>query len=138
MFVLASADAEQLERWRAAFGPEHGVVEVRQTDALLKCLRQLRPDVVLLDARLCGAVTAAARLVDQMLEERRGTKIVVFAPEGGDELELGLFLVGTRGFCLADAEPELVRRVAFRRASPGAVRGPGPRLPPGQGDDPLR
>jgi DNA-binding NarL/FixJ family response regulator len=108
MFVLVSADPAALDRWRAAFDADALIVEVRGLEGLSQCVAQLRAQVVLLDARL--ARNAAARTIDQVLEQRQQVRILAFADDVGDEVELSLFLAGARGFCSIDAEPETVRR----------------------------
>ena len=108
MFVLVSADSAVLDRWRAALEADALIVEVRSLEGLSHCVAQLRPLVVLFDTRI--ARNAAARSIDQILEQRRQTRILAFAEDGGDDFELSLFLVGVRGFCTIDSEPSFVRR----------------------------
>jgi DNA-binding NarL/FixJ family response regulator len=108
MFVLVSADSAVLDRWRAALEAAALIVEVRSLEGLSHCIAQLRPLVVLFDTRI--ARNAAPRSIDQVLEQRRQTRILAFAEDSGDDFELSLFLVGVRGFCKLDAEPSFVRR----------------------------
>ena len=108
MFVLVSADSAALDRWRASLDPDAAIVEVRGLEGLPHCVAQLRAQVVLFDTRM--ARNAAPRTIDQILEQRRQTRILAFADDMSDDFELSLFLVGIRGFCTIDAEPELVRR----------------------------
>jgi DNA-binding NarL/FixJ family response regulator len=108
MFVLVSADPAALDRWRAAFDADQVVVEVRSLEGLPQCIAQLRAQVVLFDSRLSR--NAAARTVDQLLEQRRQARILAFADESGDDFELSLFLAGARGCCAIETEPALVRR----------------------------
>jgi DNA-binding NarL/FixJ family response regulator len=128
MFVFVSADPVALDRWRAAFDPDAVIVEVRSLEGLPHCVAQLRPQVMLLDTRL--ARNSVARCIDQLLEQRRQTRMLAFADDAGDEFELSLFLVGVRGFCATNAEPTVVRRAveALQRGELWIRRGLVPKL----------
>jgi DNA-binding NarL/FixJ family response regulator len=111
MYVLASADTETLDRWRDAFAGNDALslVEVRNFEAVPKCLAQLGVQLVLLDTRLPRV--AAARAIDQLQEVRRNVPIVAVGPPASDDVELGLFLAGARGFCHLDTTAELLQQV---------------------------
>jgi two-component system NarL family response regulator len=111
MFVLASGDDKTLDGWRGACSAsgEVSLIEVRSFEAVPKCLVQLGVQLVLLDTRLPRI--AAARAIDQLQEVRRNVPIVAVGAPASDDVELGLFLAGARGFCHLDTTPEQLQQV---------------------------
>lgn len=109
MFVLASSDPINLQRWRAAFDDSTALVEVRSFDVLVQALAQLHPQAVLFDARL--ARSGAARAIDQLLEIRADLRVIALGADAAEDFELALFLAGARGYCAPDVPPELLRQV---------------------------
>ena len=108
MFVIASADSQALDLWRAWLGT-HTVVEIRSLDALPECVMRLRPQLILLDIRLQRA--GMVRDLGQLLREHQETRIVVLGTNCSEELELALFRAGVRGVCAADLGQELLLKV---------------------------
>lgn len=107
MLVFASQDSTTLDQWRAAFDDGTALVEVRTSEALPACLAQMRPKVVVLDARLSRI--GCAHAVDQLLAVRPETRVIAVGDDCGEEQELALFLAGVRGYCPLDAAPALLR-----------------------------
>jgi len=108
MLVLASADSETLDHWRAAFGEGAALIEVRSLEVLPQCLSQLLPPLVLFDTRLARIGTA--RAIDRLLEIRRDTRLIAVTDQGDDDFELSLFLAGARGICPLDATATVLQQ----------------------------
>jgi DNA-binding NarL/FixJ family response regulator len=109
MFVIASADAEKLDRWRAALGERAAVVEIRSAEALAECFARLQPELALLDLRLISA--NAGRTIVELRKASSGTRVVALTDGLEDEQELGLFRAGVRGVCARDTAANALGRV---------------------------
>jgi two-component system nitrate/nitrite response regulator NarL len=109
MFVIASADPDMLDRWRAALGERAATVEVRRADALTECLARLQPQLMLLDVALAHVHTV--RVVADLVRRSPGTWIVALADGLDEEQELALFRAGVRGVCALDCGTILLNRV---------------------------
>ena len=108
MFVIASAESDTLDRWRAGLGEGASLIEIRRYDALSECLR-LQPQLLLLDLRL----PRATRLQDiaQLHKASPATRIVAFADTCDEDLELALFRAGVRGICAHDVSNDVLLRI---------------------------
>lgn len=109
MFVVASADPEILDRWRASLGDGASIIEIRRTDALCECLTRLQPELLLLDLRLSRAVRVQD--VAQLCKASPATRIVAFADSCDEDFELALFRAGVRGVCALDISSDTLMRV---------------------------
>lgn len=109
MFVIASADAETLDRWRAALGEGAAIVEIRRVEALAECFARLRPELTLLDARLTNA--NAGLMIGELLKLSPSTRIVVLAEGLDEDQELALFRAGGRGVCALETPMQVLGRV---------------------------
>jgi two-component system NarL family response regulator len=109
MFVIASAESDQLDCWRLALGDGGAVVEVRRSDALTECFARLQPELALLDARLASA--NSARVIAELLRVSPGTQVVMLADGMNVDQELALFRAGVRGLCELDASADTLARV---------------------------
>ena len=111
MLVIASADAEALDRWREWLDVQAPVVEIRRIEALTECLIRLQPRLLLLDLRLLR--TGMLRDIAQLLKVCPGTCTVALTAECHEDLELALFRAGVRGVCGSDVAREtLLKAVA--------------------------
>lgn len=103
------------------------VADASQGDAAVAVTRELRPDVVLLDADISGldALDAMRRILDE--SERIGARVIVLAADDTDDFLFAALRAGASGFLLKNSEPvdlvEAVRVVAGGAAllSPGAT-----------------
>ena len=109
MFVIASADPEKLDRWRAALGDRAAIVEIRRGDALTECFARLQPELALLD--LCLMNVNGGRVVAELLRASSSTLVVALADGIDEEQELALFRVGARGVCTLDTPADVLTRV---------------------------
>jgi DNA-binding NarL/FixJ family response regulator len=109
MFVVASADPELLDRWRAGLDADASLVEVRRNDALYECLARLQPQLLLLDLRLWR--TARIQDVAELHKASTSTRIVAFTASCDEDFELALFRVGVRGICARDVSNDMLLRV---------------------------
>jgi DNA-binding NarL/FixJ family response regulator len=100
MFVIASADSQRLDRWRAWLGERAPLVEIRRAEALLECMLRLQPPLLLLDLRLQR--TGVLQDIEQFRKVSPGTRIVALAAECSEDHELALFQAGVRGLCALD------------------------------------
>jgi DNA-binding NarL/FixJ family response regulator len=109
MFVIASADPQMLDRWRAGLGDGASLIEVRRNDALCECLARLQPQLLLLDLELWRI----ARVPDvaQLHKASPATRMVAFADCGDEDFELALFRAGVRGVCARDVSNDLLSKV---------------------------
>jgi two-component system nitrate/nitrite response regulator NarL len=109
MFVIASADSDTLDRWRAGFGEGASLIEIRRNDALCECLVRLQPQLLLLDLRL----PRIARVQDiaQLHQASPATRIVAFAESCDEDFELALFRAGVRGVCAQDVSNDLLLKI---------------------------
>jgi DNA-binding NarL/FixJ family response regulator len=97
MYVLASAESDLLDAWRAVLGDRAALVEIRRFDGLRECLARLAPQLLLLDLRLARAGVALG--IAQLLKVSPATRIVAFSHQRGEDHELELFRAGVRGVC---------------------------------------
>jgi len=109
MFVIASADPEMLDRWRAGLGEGASLIEVRRNESLCECVVRLQPQVLLLDLRLWR--TVRVHDIAQLHEASPDTRIVAFAESCEEEFELALFRAGVRGICARDIAGELLLKI---------------------------
>jgi len=109
VLVVASADAEALERWREWLPKEGSSVEVRSIEALTECLMRLQPRLLLLDLRLLRA--GMLRDLAHLLKMCAGTCAVAMAAECHEDLEIALFRAGIRGVCTADVSREALLKI---------------------------
>jgi DNA-binding NarL/FixJ family response regulator len=109
MFVIASADSELLDRWRAGLGEGASLIEARRSDALCECLVRLQPQLLLLDLRLSR--TARVQDIAQLHKASPATRIVAFAESCDEDFELALFRSGVRGLCARDVSSDLLLKV---------------------------
>jgi DNA-binding NarL/FixJ family response regulator len=109
MFVIASADSELLDCWRAGLGEEASLIEARRNDALCECLARLQPQLLLLDLRL----TRAARVQDiaRLHMASPATRILVFAESVDEKFELALFRAGVRGICARSFSNDMLGKI---------------------------
>jgi DNA-binding NarL/FixJ family response regulator len=148
------ADDQVLVRagFRALLGGQDDIEVVGEADdgpAALRMVRELTPDVVLMDIRMPGmdGLEATRRIVEDERLDR--TRIVILTTFDLDEYVFEALRVGASGFLVKDTEPEVllqgVRAVARGDAllSPtvtrrliGAFTGErAPAFPSGSGDD---
>jgi two-component system NarL family response regulator len=110
MILIASAAPDLLAAWEQALsGMCAGVVAVRQFDWLKQALPRVRPGVLLLDIGLPGL--EGPRGVAGLRRTNPTTKIIVFAEEASDEVEVALFKLGVRGCARRDIDPQLLKRI---------------------------
>lgn len=109
MLVVASADAEALERWRQWLANEGSSIEVRSIEALTECLMRLQPRLLLLDLRLLRA--GMLRDLAHLLKMCAGTCAVAMAAECHEDLEIALFRAGIRGVCTTDVSREALLKI---------------------------
>jgi two-component system NarL family response regulator len=109
VFVIASADTDHLDCWRAALGDRTAAVEVRRTDALSECFSRLQPQLALLDVRLTHVNTV--RVVTELLKASSGTHIVALADQPDEDQELALFRAGVRAVCALDTPVDVLARI---------------------------
>ena len=109
MFVIASAEAERMDRWRETLGDRAAIVEIRRAEGLIECFARLQPELALLDARLTNA--SVGRVVAELLKASSGTQVIVLADGLEEELELALFRAGVRGVCALDTTIDALTRV---------------------------
>lgn len=109
MFVIASADSELLDRWRASLGDEASLIEARRNDALCECLVRLQPQLLLLDLRLLRA--ARAQDVAQLHKASPATHIVAVSESCDEDFELALFRSGVRGICARNISNETLSKI---------------------------
>ena len=109
MFVIASAESDTLDRWRAALGEGTSLLEIRRTDALCECLFRLQPQVLLLDLRLPRA--ARAQHIAELHRASPGTRIIASTDSCDEDLELALFRAGVRGICALDISNDVLLRI---------------------------
>ena len=109
MLVVASADADGLERWREWLAKEGSSIEVRSIEALTECLMRLQPRLLLLDLRLLRA--GMLRDIAQLLKVCPGTCAVALAAECHEDLEIALFRAGVRAVCPADVSREALMKI---------------------------
>jgi DNA-binding NarL/FixJ family response regulator len=109
MYVIASADPEMLDHWRASLGDGASFIEVRRNDALCECLARLQPQLLLLDLRLSRA--ARVQDVAQLHKASPATHIVVFANACDEDFELALFRAGVRGVCARDVSSDMLLKI---------------------------
>jgi DNA-binding NarL/FixJ family response regulator len=103
------------------------VADATQGDEAVAMTREVRPDVVLLDADISGldALEAMRRILDE--SERIGARVMVLASDDTDDFLFAALRAGASGFLLKNSEPvdlvEAVRVVAGGAAllSPGAT-----------------
>jgi len=107
--VVASADAEALERWRQWLANEGSSIEVRSIEALTECLMRLQPRLLLLDLRLLRA--GMLRDLAHLLKMCAGTCAVAMAAECHEDLEIALFRAGIRGVCTTDVSREALLKI---------------------------
>lgn len=109
MFVIASADAEMLDRWRACLGESEPLIEVRRNDALCECLVRLQPQLLLLDLRWSRSIRAQE--IAQLHQASPATRIVAFVDSCDEDFELALFKAGVRGVCARDFSNDLLSKI---------------------------
>ena len=109
MFVLASADPQMLDRWRAGLGDGASCIEIRRNDALCECLVRLQPQLLLLDLQLWRV--ARVQDIAQLHMASPRTRIVIFADAGDEDFELALVRAGVRGICARDVSNDLLSKV---------------------------
>lgn len=109
MFVVASADPDLLDRWRAGFDVAASLVEVRRNDALCECLMRLQPELLLLDLRLWR--TGRAQDVAELHKASPRTRIVAFTEACDEDFELALFRAGVRGVCAHDVSNDMLLKI---------------------------
>jgi two-component system, NarL family, nitrate/nitrite response regulator NarL len=109
MFVIASADPDVLDRWRASVGEGASLIEVRRYDALCECLVRLQPQLLLLDLQMSR--TARVYDIAQLHKASPATRIVAFAEPCDEDFELALFRAGVRGVCARDVSSDLVLKI---------------------------
>jgi len=109
VLVVASADAEALERWRQWLANEGSSIEVRSIEALTECLMRLQPRLLLLDLRLLRA--GMLRDLAHLLKMCAGTCAVAMAAECHEDLEIALFRAGIRGVCTTDVSREALLKI---------------------------
>ena len=103
------------------------VADASRGDEAVAMTRDVRPDVVLLDAEISGldALEAMRRILDE--SERIGARVMVLASDDTDDFLFAALRAGASGFLLKNSEPvdlvEAVRVVAGGAAllSPGAT-----------------
>jgi len=108
MFVLASAEAHLLDRWREWLTEQAPLVEIRRLEALPECVMRLRPQLVLLDLRLQRG--GVLRDIERLLKGSPITRIIAFGTDCGEDHEIALFRAGVRGVCRLDVSHEALLR----------------------------
>jgi DNA-binding NarL/FixJ family response regulator len=109
VYVLASAQPDTLDSWRAALGEGVSIVEIRRMDGLSECLERLEPELLLLDLRLWSA--SVSRNIAQLLRVSPGTRIVAFSEQRGEDFEIELFRAGVRAVCTTDVSAHELTKV---------------------------
>jgi two-component system nitrate/nitrite response regulator NarL len=109
MIVIASADSELLDRWRARLGEDASLIEARRSDALCECLVRLQPHLLLLDLQL----SRAGRVQDiaQLHKASPSTRILACVDSADEDLELALFRAGIRGVCERNVSDDLLGKI---------------------------
>src|ERR1044072_1667608 len=109
MFVVASADPEMLDRWRAGLDNDTSLVEVRRNDALYECLSRLQPELLLVDLRLWRV--PRVQDVADLHKASPATRIVAFMETRDEDFELALFRAGVRGICSPDVSGDVLLKI---------------------------
>jgi DNA-binding NarL/FixJ family response regulator len=128
--LLADGQAIVRAGLRAMLQSEAAILvvgEASRGEDAVAMTREVRPDVVLLDADISGidALEATRRIVDE--SERIGARVLVLAADDADDTLFAALRAGASGFLLKDGEPidlvEAVRVIAGGAAllSPGAT-----------------
>jgi two-component system nitrate/nitrite response regulator NarL len=109
MYVIASADPEMLDHWRASLADSASLIDIRRNDALCECLARLQPELLLFDLRL--ARVARVPEIAQLRKVSPATRIVVFADQCDEDFELALFRSGVRGVCARDVSSDTLSKI---------------------------
>lgn len=99
MFVIASADSELLDLWRASLSERAPLVEIRRPEALPQCMMRLQPPLLLLDLRLQRAVLQD---IEQLQKVSPGTRLVAVTAGCSEDHQVALVRAGVRGICPLD------------------------------------
>jgi two-component system nitrate/nitrite response regulator NarL len=109
VFVIASADSDMLDRWRAGLDEGASLIEIRRNEALCECVVRLQPQLLLLDLRLWR--TARVQDVAQLHKASPATRIVAFAESCDEDFELALFRAGVRGICSQAVTSDMLSKI---------------------------
>lgn len=109
MFVVASADPELLDRWRAGLDADAPLIEVRRNDALCECLVRLQPQLLLLDLRLWRI--ARVQDIAELHKTSPATRIIAVTESCDEDFELALFRAGVRGICAQDVSNDMLLKI---------------------------
>jgi DNA-binding NarL/FixJ family response regulator len=104
-----------------AFSLEAGLEVIGQAssgDEGLALIRQLRPDIAVVDVNLPGM--NGQQLTRQVAAERLATRVVVLTGYGDVEQQIHAIRAGASAYCTKDVEPEKLVRI-IRRVAAGEV-----------------
>ncbi len=112
LVVIASPDPTLRGRWRGGFRGGYPLRDVSDRAGLERTIAALRPDVLLLDLDLLGAVTVGdSPIVPGLAPD---TKVVLFCSSPNEREGIQVLKAGARGYCNRNIEPQLLRRMVER------------------------
>ncbi len=109
LILLASTNKEIILRWQQGlFGVSPTYIASSYTSLTEKIIK-LSPNILFLDHELVGVKNQQSILT--LVNLKKETKIVVFAPELPDEIEWKLFKMGIKGCCLNNVQSDQIKRI---------------------------
>ncbi len=109
MILIASSSIDLLTRWKQGLHAISAVTEVTDLERLNACLKRYTPPLLLLDWNFPQLDDATG--ISSLRVVSPTTKIVVLGEPVSDDVELSLFTLGVRGYCLSDSDAATMQRL---------------------------
>ncbi len=111
MVILASLSNEKIDRWQKGLQDYAQILGVANFTALRDRMKEIKPDILLLDHDLPELAGAKGIVVLRKLSP--DTKIVMLSGPTSDDEEWAFFRAGVRGCCRNDIDPAALKTLVM-------------------------